>query len=122
MVSNLKPHRLNVNDTLLMKRQAEELLERLQADRDCIEQRLVETGKRDPIRTVTGQTALDSAIASARQMISHLDQILAEAATAVQPAAPLVQFPAKRVLKPQVRIGMRFPTPAAAAPVSSVAS
>ena len=62
----------------MLRREAHELLNRLVANRDVTERRLQETGRRDPIRTVTGTTAIERAIASTRGMIADMDVLLAE--------------------------------------------
>ena len=111
-----------------MRRMARDLLDRLLADRDASEQRLAETGKRDPIRTVTGRTALEGAIISARNMIDHIDDVLAQMGHRDPATVPVVQFPSKRVLKPQIRLAGKLTGAAlaaaipVAAPVSAVAS
>lgn len=107
MVSDVMPRRPGLKETLQMRLQAKDLLDRLMADRESSERRLAESGKRDPMRAVTGQTAFDGAIASAKQMLAHIDTVLAELGhtdgTVLQVDVPAVQFPARRVFKPQVR-------------------
>jgi hypothetical protein len=60
------------------REQAGALLERLLEDRAGIEQRIAERGKLDPIKDLTGSSALDRAIARTREMIRHMDELLAE--------------------------------------------
>jgi hypothetical protein len=62
----------------MLRRQAGDLLTRMLADRDASERRLSETGRRDPIKAVTGATALEKAIASTREMIAQMDLMLAQ--------------------------------------------
>lgn len=50
------------------------VLARLRADRDDLEQRLQEAGRRDPVKLITGRSALDEAIASMVCMIESLDR------------------------------------------------
>lgn len=80
MVSDL--HSLD-SSTLLqtsqLRTQTIDLLNRLMADREQSERRIAEMGKRDPIKAVTGRTALDAAIASTREMIAAMDRLLIEA-------------------------------------------
>lgn len=59
--------------------QAGELLQRLIDGREMSERRAAETGKRDPMKFITGHTALENAIASTRQMIDELDALLLSA-------------------------------------------
>ena len=108
MVKDLKARQPSFNDTIKMRRQAQDLLERLLADRDRIEQRLAETGKRDPIRTVTGHTALDNAIGSAREMLRHIDEVLSQTGPPEPALVPASQFRGRRLLKPQVRLSGKF--------------
>ena len=83
-----------------LRRQANDLLQRLLADRDTSEQRLAISGKRDPLKTVTGSTAIERAIQDTRGMIAEMDLILAgingdTAADALEPAAaPVMRSPA----------------------------
>ena len=129
MVSDVKARQPGLNETLQMRRQAQELLDRLMADRDSSERRLAEAGKRDPMRAVTGQTAFDGAIASAKDMLTHIDTLLAdmgyvERSTSVT-EVPAVQFPARRVLKPQIRHPARLnpiPVPVITRPAGLLAS
>lgn len=129
MVSDLKARRPSLNETLQMRRQAHDLLDRLQADRAFTEHRLAETGKRDPMRAVTGQTALDRAIASAKDMITHIDGVLTQMGhrerVSNEEELPVLQFPTRRVLKPQVRHPARLnpiPIPVITMPAGAVAA
>jgi len=74
--------------------QAESLLRRLLADRERSEERFAEAGKRDPVTYVTGTSALDRAIASTREMIRHLDQVITEIESEVSAPAALTETPA----------------------------
>lgn len=58
--------------------QAEELLTRLYESRQRSEQRALEMGQRDPIKSITGHSALDSAISATRGMIDKMDELLSE--------------------------------------------
>jgi hypothetical protein len=60
-----------------LRRQADDLLQRLMADRETSEQRLAVSGKRDPLKTVTGSTAIERAIQDTRGMIAEMDLMLA---------------------------------------------
>jgi len=53
-------------------RRAQSLLAQLHAARRCTEQRLSETGRADPIKTVTGRSSLDNAIDRTEQLIDEL--------------------------------------------------
>lgn len=61
-----------------LRRQADDLLCRLLATREQTERRLAETGHRDPIKAVTGQSAYDEAIRTTRDMIHRMDDLLGE--------------------------------------------
>jgi len=61
----------------VVRRQADELLCVLNADRAAFEQRLTESGRRDPIKSVTGRSSLDAAILQTREMMKHMDDLLA---------------------------------------------
>jgi hypothetical protein len=80
MVSDLKARNShsNMEQAIIVRQQTSELLNRLVTDRDQIERRIAETGRRDPLKSVTGRTALDNAINSAREMIHRMDLLLAE--------------------------------------------
>lgn len=63
-------------DAERLRVQACELLERLQSDRQRSEERLAETGKRDAMKSVTGCTALEAAIASTQELIQRMDRLV----------------------------------------------
>jgi hypothetical protein len=65
-------------DALLLRRQAGDLLCRMLADRETLDRRLSESGKCDPIRSITGASALERAITDARAMIARMDLLLGE--------------------------------------------
>ncbi len=56
---------------------AESLLSTLLADRNASEQRFAEAGKKDPVKMLTGTSAMDNAIQSTREMIDNLDAMIA---------------------------------------------
>lgn len=70
------------NQTLLqaenLRNQADRLLGDLLTARLGCEERLAESGRRDPMKFVTGRTALDNAILETRAMLSQMDQLLDE--------------------------------------------
>jgi hypothetical protein len=65
-------------DAVTLHRQATDLLVRLLADREAVDRRLTEAGRRDPIRSVTGASALENAISTTREMIARMDRLLQE--------------------------------------------
>ena len=67
-----------MKDAASLRTQADALLQRLLADRESSEQRLALSGQRDPLKIVTGATALERAILSTRDMIAEMYLILAE--------------------------------------------
>lgn len=73
-------------DPVALRVQAGELLNRLIADREASEQRLAASGRRDPLKTVTGATALERAIAATREMIADMDLMLAELDSGIEEA------------------------------------
>lgn len=77
MVSTTEPHRLTITQAIQLRQQARDLLDRLVADRQSSERRAAENGKRDPMKFITGRTALDNAIASTRQIIASMDGLVA---------------------------------------------
>lgn len=76
---SIKPplKRASTTDAATLRTQADALLQRLLADRETSEQRLAAAGKRDPLKTVTGSTALERAILATRGMIAEMDLMLA---------------------------------------------
>ena len=62
------------------RRTADALLNHLLDARESSEQREVESGHCDPLRTVTGMTALDNAIRATHDMIGSIDQATRELA------------------------------------------
>lgn len=75
MVNQSESYQLTVSEAQRLRQQAVELLDRLTADREQSERRHAETGKRDPMKFITGRTALDNAIASVREMIANMDAL-----------------------------------------------
>lgn len=58
-----------------IRKNAEQLLDRLLADRADIERRLEESGRPDPVRLVTGRSAIDSTINSTQRMLAMLERL-----------------------------------------------
>ncbi len=76
MVRNEMKRTLPVEDALRLRRQADDLLERLRETRAAAEARIEESGRPDPIKAVTGTSALDQAIRTTRSMIKHMDELM----------------------------------------------
>lgn len=76
MVRNDMNRALPVEEALQLRREADVLLERLRESREVTEARLEETGRRDPMRTVTGRSAIEDAIQRTRSMIQHMDELM----------------------------------------------
>ena len=77
MVINTELSPLTVEEAKRLRQQAGDLLTRLTAECEQSERRQSETGKRDPMKFITGRTSLDSAVASVREMICNMDTLLA---------------------------------------------
>ena len=74
-------HALNANPMSLtaeLRAQAVRLLQRLMADRELSERRSSETGRRDPMKAITGRTAFDTAIAATQDIIRQIDDATAQ--------------------------------------------
>ncbi len=71
---------MNPNDVLRdsvdARRRAEELLKGLIAAKTQTEAYLSEIGREDPVKKLTGKSAMDNAIASTRRMIETLDRAM----------------------------------------------
>ncbi|UCD74525.1 MAG: hypothetical protein JSV91_12145 [Phycisphaerales bacterium] len=80
MVGQTTISNLSVADAIQMRSDADKLLKRLLAEREVSEERCNENGMRDPIKQVTGASAMDVAVEETRQMIERLDALLAERA------------------------------------------
>lgn len=68
----------NLARTRTLRQFASAVLQKLLDDRACCEDVLSQRGRVDPIRTVTGRSSIDQAIADTRAMIDGLDRLLAE--------------------------------------------
>jgi hypothetical protein len=70
-------HELPANDNPAslgaLRHEAERLYEQLLIDRGDIERRLLDAGREDPLKMLTGKGAMDRAIENARVMLSRLD-------------------------------------------------
>ncbi len=73
-----------LTEAAILRQQADDLLHRLIVDRQSSEQRFAAAGRRDPLKAVTGSTALERAIASAREMIAEMDLLLVELDSGIQ--------------------------------------
>jgi hypothetical protein len=69
---------LSVTETIQVRNDARDLLGRLLIERDRMELRMAEAGRHDPLKSITGRSSLDNAIESTRQMIRHMEDLLAE--------------------------------------------
>lgn len=67
-------------ETKLMRRRAGELLQRLEINRSTIEQRIGDLGRHDPMKFITGKSAMDNAISTTHILITNVDQMLQEPA------------------------------------------
>lgn len=56
-----------------LRRQAEVLYEQLVADRGHLERRLLDSGRDDPLKMLTGKGAMDRAIECTRLILARLD-------------------------------------------------
>lgn len=74
-----------VMDACRLRDQTQALLDRLVADRAESEHRQHQAGRRDPLKVVTGRSALDQAIEAAREMLDRVNA-LANARTGASPA------------------------------------
>ena len=70
--------RPDVSDALAGRNDAVRLLEYLLRERAATEARLAEAGREDPIRMVTGRSALDRAIRSTQDVLAMMDAMLLE--------------------------------------------
>ena len=68
-----------MTETKLIRQQASNLLLRLIDSRSTIEQRITDSGRRDPVKSITGRSSIDEAISSTRKLLSHMDTLLLEA-------------------------------------------
>jgi hypothetical protein len=64
-------------ETKRMRELASAVLDRLLVERVECEMRLAETGRRDPLKTVTGSSAMDNAVVTTRDIIKRMDAMLA---------------------------------------------
>lgn len=57
---------------------AQRVLALLKADRATVEQRLASQGRGDPVRAVTGRSAIDAAIQDTQQRIREIESLLGD--------------------------------------------
>ncbi|MBL8964284.1 MAG: hypothetical protein KF787_00295 [Phycisphaeraceae bacterium] len=65
-----------LKESLDARRRAEELLKGLLSAKSQTEQYLSDAGREDPVKKLTGRSAIDNAIASTRRMIETLDRAM----------------------------------------------
>jgi hypothetical protein len=64
--------------TRTLRRVAGAVLQQLLDDRDCCEAALSERGRVDAIKSITGQSSIDQAVARTRAIIDGLDRMLGD--------------------------------------------
>lgn len=96
MVTECQSVPLSLSEAVVLRRQAETLLARLKADREQSERRSADTGKRDPMKFITGRTALDAAIASTQDIIRQMDSLLTTLQREFPESAPAQPQPQPR--------------------------
>ena len=75
-------------DAARLRAQAGDLLQRLIDARRLSEERSAENGRRDPMKSVTGRSALDKAIAAVRIMIDDMDELLSRSDQSLEADTP----------------------------------
>lgn len=65
-----------LKESLDARRRAEDLLSGLLNAKSQTEQYLTDAGREDPVKKLTGRSAIDNAIASTRRMIETLDRAM----------------------------------------------
>jgi hypothetical protein len=85
---------------------ARHLLRFLMLDRAELEQRLAAAGKRDPLKWVTGRSALDNAIEETRRIIDALDELIEQDSVPIE-IVPALARPRQRPALPALAAGMR---------------
>lgn len=119
MLTETEPNRLTLAEAIRLREQAGELLNRLVADRDASERRAADSGKRDPMKCITGRTALENAISTAREMIGQMDSLLANLQDDVAQSLPAAPKPLRHALKSPSRATIKSsfrPVPVPVAP------
>ncbi len=90
-----------MTDAIVLRQQADDLLHRLMQDQESSEHRLVAAGRRDPLKAVTGTTALERAIACTREMIAEMDVMLVDLDSGLQAEqTPIVEAKPMSLLRP----------------------
>ena len=69
-------HDAPLEASLEARRRASQVLRTLLAESALLESRLADTGRLDPIRAVSGRSAMDRAIETTRSMIGSVDRLL----------------------------------------------
>ena len=77
-----------------VREQADALLRRLIAERTRSERRMAEAGRNDPMKVVTGRSAIENAITATREVIRDVDELLVHEVvqrngTSTQPTEPV---------------------------------
>ena len=83
---------LHDTEPIGVRDQADALLDKLIVERTRSERRLAEAGRADPLKLVTGRSAIDNAIAATRDMIRDVDELDVDSVVHRNgTAAPLVE-------------------------------
>lgn len=115
MVSETLIRTISIDQARQLRQQAQDLLQRLTADREQSERRTALSGRRDAMKAMTGRTALETAMASADEMVRTLDRVVAALEVQLRPAElpsrPAVQPTARSLPKPsRPKVAMPSPT------------
>jgi hypothetical protein len=68
-----------LDETIAAKKKAAELLKGLVAAAAVSDEQLRQASRKDPMKVVTGRSAMENAVASTRRMIESLDRAVEEA-------------------------------------------
>lgn len=78
MVRDTPTPRSMMAEANLLRKQADDLLHRLVENREAIERRIEAAGRTDPLKSITGRSALDDAIEITRDLIARADGVLGQ--------------------------------------------
>jgi len=113
MASERLERTVSLPEALQLRAEARNLLQGLLASRIESDRRQVESGRRDALKLVTGQSALDQAIATAEDMILTMDSVVAQltGSAAINPfdglEPPVIEIRPSEQRRPRFRRTLR---------------
>ena len=95
--TQMRTRQFAVQESCEIRDQASDLLNQLLDHREQSEARFAEIGRTDPIKSITGRSAIDNAIETTRHLIRDIDGLIAAAPAPPTPATSELETTVRRI-------------------------